>query len=133
MGSMLMDQMREAEVQQKRQEEERRLAEETKLQEQAAADLQAKRSRLTEEPKAGEPGRLQIVLRLPSGQRLQRAFRNSETVGLIYDFVDIQQLPALDGKKYRLIQNMPRTVYEDRAATLEGAGISNNSALMVEV
>merc|ERR1712187_1069039 len=110
-----------------------RSAEEAKQREQAEALLQAKKSRLAEEPQAGEPGRLQIVLRLPSGQRLQRAFRNSETVGLIYDFVDIQQLPALDGKKYRLIQNMPRTVYEDRTSTLERAGISNQSVLMVEV
>lgn len=142
--SMLMDQMREAEAQQKRQEEERkrqeeaeaekvRLEEDAKQRARVAAELQTKRSRLTEEPPTGELGRIQLVLRLPSGQRLQRAFRNSEAVGLIYDFLDVQQLAELDGKQYRLISNMPRMVYEDQAVTVDAAGIKNQFVLMVEL
>merc|ERR1712224_885427 len=100
---------------------------------QVEAALHAKQSGLPEEPLAGEPGRLQLVLRLPSGRRLQRAFRKTELIGHIYDFVDVQRLDELDGKAYRLISNMPRAVYEDRKATLEGAGISNQFVLMVEV
>lgn len=142
--SMLMDQMRAKEEQQKRQKEQddekarleekkRKEEEESKQRKQAAAQLEVKQSRLTAEPPTGESGRLQLVLRLPSGKRLQRAFRTSETIGLIYDYVDIQQLEELEGKTYALISNMPRKVYEDRTVSLQSAGISNQFVLLVEV
>merc|ERR1711957_779832 len=134
-----MDQMREAqEKERQRADEERRLQEEKqrleeeKSQKEEAAVLETKRLRLKEEPPAGEAGRLQLVLRLPNGARLQRAFRCGDLVGLIYDLVDVQELDVLKRKEYRLISNMPRKVFDDRALTLESAGIANQSVLMVE-
>lgn len=149
--SILMDQMRAAEAEQKRREEAEaeealraeeaeREAQKRREQDEAAArrsrheaDVKVKLARLPAEPPAGDADRCQLVLRLPSGKRLQRAFRSSETVGSIYDFVDVQSLEELYGKEYCLISNMPKTVYEDRSATVGGAGIRNQFVLMVEV
>jgi len=149
--SILMDQMRAAEAERKRQEQEdaekalraeeaEREAQKQREQDEAAAlrscheaDVKAKLARLPAEPPVGDADRFQLVLRLPSGKRLQRAFRSSETVGSIYDFVDVQSLEELYGKEYCLISNMPKTVYEDRSATISGAGIKNQFVLMVEL
>lgn len=142
--SMMMDNMRKEQEQKLRAEEEelQRVAEQARCEEelkqreqeqQAARELEMKRSRLPAEPPAGEPGRLLLMLRLPKGQRLQRAFRSSETVGTIYDFVDIQQLEELAGEQYRLVSTMPRKAYEDRQVTLADAGIQNQFVLMVEL
>jgi len=149
--SILMDQMRAAEAEQKRREEEdakkalraeeaERESQKRREQDEAAAlkscheaDVKTKLARLPAEPPADDADRFQLVLRLPSGKRLQRAFRSSETVGFIYDFVDVQSLEELYGKQYRLISNMPKTVYEDRSTTISGAGIKNQFVLMVEV
>merc|ERR1719473_952403 len=128
----MMDNMRQEEQQRLRAEEEemQRVAEQTRLddekmqreqEQRAAAELEMKRSRLTTEPPAGEPGRLLLMLRLPKGQRLQRAFRSSETINTIYDFVDIQQFEELVGQQYRLVSTMPRKAYEDRQQTLADA------------
>lgn len=142
--SMMMDNMRAEEQQRLRAEEEelQRVAEQTRQEEEvkereqkqrAAEELEAKRVRLAAEPAAGEAGRLLLMLRLPKGQRLQRAFRSSETIGSIYDFVDIQELEELKGEQYRLVSTMPRKAYEDRQLTLAEAGIQNQFVLMVEM
>jgi len=137
--SVLMDQHREQEEQRQRaQEEERRqLAEQARIEaergaEAAARELEAKRARLPAEPGAGEAGRMQLMLRLPNGQRLQRAFRSSEAVGLLYDYVDVQ-CQELAGQRYRLVSTRPWKAYEDRQQTIEASGIQNQFALMVEI
>eukprot|EP00930_Biecheleria_cincta_P051010 TRINITY_DN36169_c0_g1_i1.p1 TRINITY_DN36169_c0_g1~~TRINITY_DN36169_c0_g1_i1.p1 ORF type:complete len:376 (-),score=109.80 TRINITY_DN36169_c0_g1_i1:356-1396(-) len=141
--SEFMDRQREQEEERRQVEEEelRRAAERSQQDEeqreresaaQDAAELEAKRARLPEEPPAGEPGRVLLVLRLPNGQRLQRAFSSSNTVGCLYDFVDLQR-EELTRHRYRLVSTMPRKAFEDRQAMLSEAGIENSSALMVEM
>jgi len=141
--SILMDQMRE---QQEREQREaaaamQRAEEQSRVEaanrertetEARQAQLEAKRARLPEEPPAGDPLRVALMLRLPNGQRLQRAFRSSETVGCLYDFVDLQS-EELAGQSYRLVSTMPRKAYEDRQPTLQEAGIQNQFVLMVEI
>eukprot|EP00440_Ansanella_granifera_P031748 gb/GFBE01034457.1/.p1 GENE.gb/GFBE01034457.1/~~gb/GFBE01034457.1/.p1 ORF type:complete len:297 (+),score=94.30 gb/GFBE01034457.1/:1-891(+) len=140
--SILMDQQREQEAARLRAEEEelRRVAEQTRLEEekrqqqaeeQVEAELQAKRARLPSEPAAGESGRMQLMLRLPNGQRLQRAFRGSDAIAALYDFVDLT-CQELQSQQYRLVSNMPRKAYEDRQQSLADAGIQNQFVLMVE-
>mmetsp|Transcript_120186 Transcript_120186/g.347313 ORF Transcript_120186/g.347313 Transcript_120186/m.347313 type:complete len:325 (-) Transcript_120186:114-1088(-) len=141
--SMLMDRMREeqellsrkeaeeavkAVEMQRREEQAQREEEEARV----AQELEAKRKRLPEEPAAAEPGRIAVMVRQPGGQRLQRAFRSSDTVGSLYDFVDVQSA-ELAGQRYRLVQTMPRKAFEDRQQTLLEAGVQNQCALMVEV
>mmetsp|Transcript_29748 Transcript_29748/g.64365 ORF Transcript_29748/g.64365 Transcript_29748/m.64365 type:complete len:304 (-) Transcript_29748:79-990(-) len=142
--SILMDQMRE----QQRREEERQQAaaqeaseaaraeeERLKAEEEArkAAELEAKKNALPAEPDASEPGRLALMIRMPGGQRLQRAFRKTESVGVIYDYVDLTAHDSLGGQKYRLVSTLPRKVFEAREETLEAAGIQNQFVLMVEL
>lgn len=141
--SEFMDRQREEEDQRRQAEEEelRQAAERSQQDEEAkgreaaaqvAAELEAKRARLPQEPPTGTPGRVQLMLRLPNGQRLQRAFSSSDSIGSLYDFVDLQS-EELTSHRYRLVTSMPRNAYEDREATLAEAGIQNSSVLMVEV
>lgn len=140
--SMLMDQMREQEARRQGQEEEQlrrmeeqRLADERCRAEQEAAareaELVAKRARIPAEPAAGEPGRVDIQIRLTDGKRLRRAFRGTETIGLVYDFVDLEGGEAVP-RKYRLVSTMPRRAYEARNETLAAVGLEGQCALLVE-
>lgn len=136
--SILMDQMREQQ-EKARVEQEREMAaaiqaaeqERVEQEQRAKAELEAKRTRLPAEPPAGEPGRLMLMFKLPSGS-LKRAFRSTETVGLLYDYVDTHWEEAV-GQKYKLVSRMPRQEFEDRQKTLADAGIQNQFVLIVEV
>lgn len=46
-------------------------------------------SRLPPEPQAGDPAAMQVVLRLPSGYRLERWFRSSDTLQVYYFTVTV--------------------------------------------
>lgn len=134
--SMLMDRMRQEEDERLRREEEERrqreIHERETAQAAAAAELEAKRGRVPPEPSAGEPGRLVAQIRFPDGRRLRRAFRGSDTVGQVYDYTDVEGGEAMVGVRYRLVENMPRRMYEDRAQTLHEAGLSGQCALLIE-
>jgi hypothetical protein len=131
--SELMDQMRERAEQERRQEdaalEQSRQEEERRN----AAELEAKRARVPSEPAAGEPGRVALMFRLPGGQRIQRAFRSSEVVGSLYDFLDVEHGQEFEQRQYRLVSTMPRKEFTDRGQKLEEAGIQNQFVLMAEV
>lgn len=141
--SILMDQMRE-ENEKKRLLEEQQLErlEAERLEQQARqteaeesrkkADEEQKRARITDEPPAGEPGRLDFMIRSPDGKRIRRAFRGTETVGQVYDYIDVECGEAVAGISYRLVTTMPRQVYEDRSLTLADAGFKGQCALMIE-
>lgn len=134
--SILMDQMREehAKANREAEAEAHRVAEQSRLEQEhrVAAELEAKRARLPAEPAPGEPGRLALLLKLPNGQRLQRAFRATEAVSVIYDYVDLQS-PEVAGQRYRLVSTMPRRAFEDLQPTLQELGIQNQCVLMVEL
>lgn len=137
--SILMDNMRAqqeregqeaAAVAAKHAEEQRThaLAQEQKQQ----AELETRRASLPCEPAASEPGRVALVLRLPDGSRLQRSFRGTEAISVVYDFIDVTY-DKLSGRGYRLVSTHPRKAYEDRNQTLAEAGIQNQFVLMVEM
>mmetsp|Transcript_13163 Transcript_13163/g.37897 ORF Transcript_13163/g.37897 Transcript_13163/m.37897 type:complete len:338 (+) Transcript_13163:66-1079(+) len=141
--SILMDRMREEREREDRKQaeeaalamEQSRLDEERRQQEEqtrVAQETEAKRARLPAEPPVGEPGRVAVLMRLPGGQRLQRAFRSSDTVLSLYDFIDIESADVA-GQRYRLVQTMPRKAFEDRQQSLQEAGVQNQCALMVEL
>lgn len=136
--SILMDNMREqqevvarqqeVEAQQQSQADEDKRVEEHRQQ---AAALEARRASLPSEPPAGEAGRIAIMLRLPGGRRMPRAFRGTEAVGVMYDFIDVTD-NELAGRRYRLVSTHPRKAYEDRAVGIAEAGIQNQFVLVVE-
>jgi len=140
---LALDQVREIEAQEER--ERLRLEEEKALADEAAREkerieneallkqqAEAKRQRLPGEPERGETDRLVLAFRLPSGQRRQRGFRSSDTVGSLYDYADLEE-EQLASMPYLLVSQMPRKVFSDRAQTLADAEIGNQCVILVEV
>lgn len=134
--SILMDQMRER--REREEGEAAAAAEEAAEQSRIEAErklgeaLEMKKARLPEEPARTDPSRVAIMLRLPSGQRLQRAFRASDRVGAIHDFVDLQH-EGLAGQQFQFVSTMPRRAFADRQSTLQEAGMHNELVLLVEL
>lgn len=91
------------------------------------------REKLSPEPGAGDPNRVQVLVRTPQGARLKRAFLSSDPIGQVYHYINAEGGEALAGSEYRLVSAMPRAVYEDREATLEAAGLKGQCALLVEI
>jgi len=153
--SLAIDRRREEEKRQREQEEERirkeaEEAEERKRREEEEAKMAAKaeedalrarilalreeaRSRLGSEPPAEEPGRVVTRVRTPEGKALKRAFRSTDLVSQVYDFILAEGGEDLACQTFRLIATMPRVVYENREATLDAAGLRGQCALLVEI
>eukprot|EP00747_Dinoflagellata_sp_TGD_P207885 gnl/TRDRNA2_/TRDRNA2_81412_c0_seq2.p1 gnl/TRDRNA2_/TRDRNA2_81412_c0~~gnl/TRDRNA2_/TRDRNA2_81412_c0_seq2.p1 ORF type:complete len:361 (-),score=93.37 gnl/TRDRNA2_/TRDRNA2_81412_c0_seq2:40-1122(-) len=135
--SMLMDQIRESEERKRRVEEAQLLEQEASKQaadqERRMQDFEAKKARIPAEPVAGEAGRVDVQIRLPDGRRMRRAFRSGDTVGTVYDYVDVEGGEAVNTQgAYRLVSTMPRRAYEDRSLSLQDAGLQGQCALLVE-
>jgi len=141
--SLRIDQQREAEkaCRQKEEEEKRRVEqeeaakaeeEERMKREKIATLMEEARQRLNPEPADGESGRLQVLVRLPDGRRLKRAFLSTDCVSQIYDYVNVEG-GALGGQEYRLVSAIPRVLYEDQSLTLASVGLQGQCALLVEV
>merc|ERR1712066_1137394 len=114
------DRMREEEEKRKKLDEQRleRMEEEKQKEKneeaRQKAEEEAKRSRIPPEPPVGEPGRVDFMLRLPDGKRMRRAFRGTDTMGMVYDFTDIEGGEAVKAlPRYRLVTTMPRQAYDD--------------------
>ncbi len=88
-----------------------------------------KKLELPEEPAAGESGVVRVAFRLPH-QRTERRFRGSETLPIVFAFVDTK----LESQQpYKLVSAYPRAVYrrsDDRS--LQEAGIGNAATLIYE-
>lgn len=153
--SLAIDRQRQEEKQRREAEEERKRreaedAEERRLREEEEAKMKAKeevdnlrartmalidkaRSRLSEEPPADEAGRVNVRVRTPDGKALKRAFRSTDPVGQVYDFIISEGGEDLACQDFRVIATMPRAVYEDRNSTLSDAGLQGQCALLVEI
>lgn len=136
--SLLMDQLREQEEKRRRKEAEQLIAMEATRAKEEAHRLQqaqeAKRARVPPEPPAGEAGRVEIQIRTPDGRRIRRAFRGADTVGQVYDYIDVEVFAgqAVPEDSYRLVSTMPRQEYQDRCKTLTQAGLQGQCALIIE-
>ncbi|MEW5308592.1 MAG: hypothetical protein WDW38_000537 [Sanguina aurantia] len=119
-----------------------------------SAMIQQKSSRLGSEPEAGEAGVVSIMVRLPDGARQARRFRQSQPLEHIFDHIDVQQLQrhqeataaavasggTSSGKgcivpgSYSLVLQYPRRVIAaGQAGSLADAGITSDTALLVEL
>ncbi|CAK0803710.1 unnamed protein product, partial [Prorocentrum cordatum] len=98
----------------------------------AAAAAPAPARPLPPEPAASEPGRLEVLVRLPDGRRLRRGFRQQDLIGALYDFIECESGGALAVGSYQLVSTMPRRVFSDRGVTLAAAGLAGSCALLVE-
>jgi len=126
----------EAEERKCREEEEAKMAakaEEDALRARILALREEARSRLGSEPPAEEPGRVVTRVRTPEGKALKRAFRSTDLVSQVYDFILAEGGEDLACQTFRLIATMPRVMYENREATLDAAGLRGQCALLVEI
>jgi UBX domain/Thioredoxin-like/UBA-like domain len=96
--------------------------------------LAAKRARVAPPPPdhCGQPT-TELMIRLPSGKRLQRRFLASNTIGDVYDFVDVESGNELGEDAYNLVVPFPRTNFFDRSMTLTDAQLSKKAVLVVNL
>jgi hypothetical protein len=107
--------------------------EEAERAERAASAADAKRARLPPPPPENcDAETTELLVRLPSGNRLQRRFYGSDTIGDVYDFVDVEGGGELEEGGYNLIVPMPRVAFEDRSVTLHQAELLQRAMLVVD-
>ena len=76
---------------------------------------------------------LQVLIRLPEGERKERRFSSSDVVQSVYDYVD--SLGILKVTDYKLVSNYPYTLYgpETLQKSLQEAGLHPHASLFVKV
>jgi len=89
-----------------------------------------RRSRMLQEPPLDDPDRVPLMIRLPNGKRVRRAFKRVDSVSVIFDFIEDSSSLVRGG--YRLLATHPRQVYADGSANLADAGIQSHSSLVIE-
>lgn len=72
-----------------------------------------------------------LVIRLLDGSRLQRRFRKSETLQIVYNYVDSSNIDINEGT-YDLVSNFPRKVFSDKSLTLDQAGLFPHASLFMQ-
>lgn len=111
---------------------ERAQVEESERVNRAASAAEEKRQRLPSPPPPGcTESTTELLIRLPSGGRLQRRFYVENTIGDVYDFVDLGT-DELENGGYNLIIPMPRVAFEDRSVTLSDAELRGRAMLVVD-
>ena len=125
----------------KEREEEKKRIEEINRKEQVKIAMEKeareKREKLPEEPAEKDPLACHIVLRLPgSGERVNRRFLKTDTVQVIYDFVDSLGPQRLSfessSQQYIILQSMPRKEFIDKEKKLEEVGLFPRAMLQIK-
>jgi len=98
--------------------------------------FEAKRARVDKpEPDKAHPNRRQIVIRTPSGKRLNRTFLGNDEVSLIYDWIDVT-CAAEDFVKesYQLVARLPGKPNKElskSSQSLDDEGVEHQSVFMI--
>ena len=118
----------EREAREAEEAEKKRIAHEERMHEES---LERKRRTLPAEPTGDEAG-INIMVRMPDGSRMSRRFRGSDHLQAIFDFLDLN-VPGIKPRTYSLATSYPRKLFSDGSSlTMEGAGITADTALMFE-
>lgn len=119
-------------------EEERQRAEESrrKLQEEQELEtkLAAKEASLPPEPSADDDNAVNLMVKMPDGNRRGRRFLRSDRLQSLFDFIDIGRM--VKPGSYRLVRPYPRRAFSDgeSTATLVELGLTNKQeALFLEL
>jgi len=141
--ALLMDQGKEAqrketeEVERQQAEElKRKQAEEAEVSREAEVAFEAKRARVDQpEPDKTHPDRCQIVIRTPSGKRLNRTFLGGDEVCFIYDWIDVAcaQEDFVKGS-YQLVARLPGKPNKELCKSqqsLKDGGVEHQSVFMI--
>jgi FAS-associated factor 2 len=75
---------------------------------------------------------LQIMIRLPNGERIRCSLQPTDTVRSIYNYIDSLDIPEMGS--YQILSNFPKRVYgyEQLGTTLRDAGLHPSATLFVE-
>lgn len=129
--SLREDQEKEArkqeEERQRKLQEEEAARKEREAQEEAerrVKEREEKKRRIPAEP-AESDACARIVVQMPGGKRLTRRFPLTSTLQDLYDYVDCEAIV----NNFTLFTNYPKRALEDRAMTLEAAGLARSMIL----
>jgi FAS-associated factor 2 len=91
-----------------------------------------KRKKLGMEPAATESDVCKLVFRLPNGSRIERRFRNDDTLQLLYEFVEtLTEMESIHS--FDLYSNFPRQSYADKKhLTMLEANLVPSAMIVVE-
>ncbi|KAL2962178.1 hypothetical protein AAZX31_17G127000 [Glycine max] len=119
-------------------EEERQRAEDSrrKLQEEQELEtkLAAKEVSLPPEPSSDDDNAVNLMVKMPDGNRRGRRFLRSDRLQSLFDYIDIGRV--VKPGSYRLVRPYPRRAFSDgeSAATLDELGLTNKQeALFLEL
>jgi len=75
---------------------------------------------------------INLVFRLPDGQRISRRFLKSDSIGLIREWVDIQRKARyISGDHWNIVSNFPKKVFQQLDAKV-GDVFTMNQVLAIE-
>ena len=82
-----------------------------------------------------EPGeneeRILLAVKLPTGQRIQRHFRKTETLELVVQFAELSS--QLDFTGHEIVCDAPRKVFKDLSVVLAASGLENRTVVHVQL
>ncbi|ESW27552.1 hypothetical protein PHAVU_003G212000 [Phaseolus vulgaris] len=138
LASLQADRERELKEAEAAREEERRIAEESRrklLEEQELeTQLAAKEVSLPPEPSSDDDNAVNLLVKMPDGNRRGRRFLRSNRLQSLFDFIDIGRM--VKPGSYRLVRPYPRRAFSDgeSAASLAELGLTNKQeALFLEL
>jgi len=105
-----------------------KLKEEKEEKEKRLRKEEAKRQKIEKigpEPENGN-NIAQISFRLPDGQKCERRFYATQTVEILYDFIE-----TLDLSSFEIVINFPLVVLNNKSQTLEEAGLFPKSVVHI--
>ena len=99
--------------------------------------IENKSQSLPKEPDADQEEAVHLMVKLPEGGRLNRRFRRSDSLSLVFDWVDVSlHEKGIDIKpeNYNLVSQFPRRVFgKCREETLENSNLAHRQeALFIE-
>lgn len=129
--SLAMDRAIAQSEQMERERQEREAAEKVRKQREAEMKRTAKRTRVPAVPPPDcKEKTTELMIRMPTGARVQRKFLASNTVGNVYDFIE-SEVDELADVNFELMAAYPRKSYTDREASLEE--LAPKAALVVHL
>ncbi|KAJ3412089.1 FAS-associated factor 2 [Chytridiales sp. JEL 0842] len=139
-ASLRADQEKENRAREEKERLEREKQEELRKKQAREEKIEARKNRKVElrnsmvaEPALEEEGITKLSIRLPSGERILRRFKETDKLELLYNFVESHDLSPLDLEAdFVIVNTYPRKVLVDQSLTLKEAGLCPSASIVVE-
>eukprot|EP01080_Neovahlkampfia_damariscottae_P010886 gene10886-3590_t len=103
------------------------------LENQKKLNFEKKKKNFPDEPKDGEKEISKILFRLSNGSKIERKFKDTDTIELLFDFLEVKY--GLDSEKIELFLNFPKKNYNIsniQNLTLKSENLCPKAALFVK-